>query len=179
MNRSVKDIYWLAGLLEGEGSFGILSNGSNPVIYLQMNDYDIVFKVRSLMCKHYAIGIRSRQPNDSYVYRVHGNIAIQWMMTLYPLMGKRRKEKITEILNLWKNHRGNKYYEYGDRCRQGHLITKLNSRDTPGGGLRCRLCTLIYKDSPNSAVRRMLIAHLKEEEAKLVSHLESNQTSIN
>jgi len=44
-----KDLYWLAGLLEGEGSFGATKDGAYPNVCLKMNDKDVVFKAHKLL----------------------------------------------------------------------------------------------------------------------------------
>ncbi len=36
MKISIKDIAWVAGILEGEGSFGLTNNGKSPSIWLGM-----------------------------------------------------------------------------------------------------------------------------------------------
>lgn len=106
MNKTIKiyDIFYLAGLLEGEGCFGFYNC---PTISLNMTDYEPVNKARNIMYTKCNIRInrRSRKnPNrkDMYVMQVSGQLAIEWMMTMYPLMSPRRKEKIREIIIKWK-----------------------------------------------------------------------------
>src|ERR1051325_8300115 len=94
-----KDIYWLAGLLEGEGSF--IADGRFPKIALKMNDRDVVQRAQELLrpkpyrangnaIKYYedktAIPIRKY-----WFASISGRRAVGWMLTLYPLMGERRK----------------------------------------------------------------------------------------
>lgn len=58
-----KDLYWLAGLLEGESSFQkpMHSEPKYPRLKLSMNDYDIVEKVATFLEENISI---------------HGNILI-------------------------------------------------------------------------------------------------------
>jgi len=101
---SVLDISWLAGLLEGEGSF-VLDHDVYPTIKLASTDLDVVKRARNIMLKSKRFYIERRVLyKDRYSLDIIGNIAIQWMMTLYSLMGLRRKAKILEIINFWKNH---------------------------------------------------------------------------
>lgn len=124
MTRNIKDIIWLAGLLEGEGSFGWYtvdhSNGkrySRASIQLEMCDLDIISRVRDILYEDdYKKGISNlyqrtnrtsydteyKLDKPSYKIAAFSNRAIQWMMTLYPLMGIRRKEKIKEVIIAWK-----------------------------------------------------------------------------
>jgi len=40
-----------------------------------------------------------------YYLKIYQSEAIQWMMTIYSLMGDRRKSKIKEIILIWKSHK--------------------------------------------------------------------------
>lgn len=53
----LKDLYWLAGLLEGEGCFTY--SGSTPMVQLQMTDKDVVERA-SLLLKG-SLGRRTRE----------------------------------------------------------------------------------------------------------------------
>ena len=90
-----RDIIWLAGLLEGEGCFR-LNAGKWPSITLGMCDEDIVVKVATIM--------RSNATHYSNIWatQLSGARAIEWMMTLYPLLGKRRRASISEVIGFWK-----------------------------------------------------------------------------
>jgi hypothetical protein len=91
------DRYWLAGLLEGEGSFlkGPPSAPRYPVLSLQMTDEDVVVRVATMFGRK-----ASRwQPRDqrwlpTYLVRVTGAKAVAWMAALRPLMGQRRQSQI-------------------------------------------------------------------------------------
>lgn len=109
-----QEISWLAGLLEGEGSFFTRrprgdrptrdrrSGGLGPRIFLAMTDRDVVGDAANLL------GVRCHgekaRPGRLPVWRcrVHGNVAAAWMMTLYSLMGIRRRQRIAEVLAAWR-----------------------------------------------------------------------------
>jgi len=103
---AIRDIAWVAGILEGEGSFGLTNNKRTPCIWLSMTDADIVERIRVLIDPSKTIHIHEDQRKESYkpIYRLtlNGTRAIQWMMTIYSLMSIRRKAKIGEVLNIWK-----------------------------------------------------------------------------
>ena len=91
---SLSEIAWLAGLLEGEGCF-TFSKG--PDVVLKMTDKDVVERAASLM----GAKVIARDPKNikwkrTYCASIHGYQAIAWMLTIYPFMGERRKEKIIE-----------------------------------------------------------------------------------
>ena len=91
------DIAWLGGLLEGEGCFQ-LQNKKYPLIVLQMTAEDTVVRAATLMeSKIYRCG-------NIWNARTAGVRAIQWMMTLYPFLGKCRQKKVTKIIRFWREY---------------------------------------------------------------------------
>ena len=89
------EISWLAGLLEGEAWFG-LHKGRNPRISVGMCDEDIITKV-SVMWK-----VNVYRSRNMWITQINGVYAIQWMMTLYPFLGTRRRNVIADIIKFWK-----------------------------------------------------------------------------
>lgn len=99
------ELSWLAGLLEGEGCFGIgKSHGMRPRIDLHMSDEDVVARA----CKLMGIGSYSkreggqdRRPGKRTMFRaaIEGPRAVELMKKLSPLMGERRHAKIEEVLD--------------------------------------------------------------------------------
>lgn len=123
-----EDLYWIAGLLEGEGCFHWAKSDS-PLISLAMTDLDIVTKVRDMMSPDSKISQIERTENRKTLYRfkVYGGSSIEWMKLLYPLMGIRRRGKINEILDLWSNNR---------QLRSERVICSHNQNDSR----HCEVC---------------------------------------
>ncbi len=107
------EIAWLAGLLEGEACFiWMESKGYGyPRIHVEMTDADVMARVHSYLAKglprnHLTSYTPKRKDGRNYqkVYRVviAGRRAAEWMMTLRPLLGERRRAKIDECLAKWK-----------------------------------------------------------------------------
>lgn len=98
---AIKDIAWVAGLLEGEGCFS--SNKGQPCIQINMVDLDTIEKIRGIINPNIKICIIEK-PNKQVQYKitVGGSLAIQWMMTIYSLMSKRRQMKIKETFDNWE-----------------------------------------------------------------------------
>ena len=100
-----QQIHWIAGILEGEGCFfGGWSGGIN--IRLVMTDKDVVDRVADFFGSKVSISDRTKklpQWKEAYKTQVGGLKAAQWMMIIYSLMGIRRKEKIEELLKIWKS----------------------------------------------------------------------------
>lgn len=98
----IKQLYWAAGLIEGEGCFvNDCAKGSNYFrIVVVMTDKDIIDRLKSI----FNFGkIREKKKQQEYhktqfIWEVSKQIeVIGLMMTLLPLMGERRKDKIKKI----------------------------------------------------------------------------------
>lgn len=100
---SIKDIAWLAGLLEGEGYFCISGRKSiRLMIAIRMTDLDIIRKVSKLFnCQIQFKRKASSKWKAVYCAEAYGDKAISWAMTIYSLMGDRRKAKIREMIKIW------------------------------------------------------------------------------
>jgi len=106
-NMEDKDLYWLAGWLEGEGSFvGKSGNQTKCGIVGACTDEDVIIRVASLFESSYVKSNRrsNDKPHWKDVYKtsIHGNRAKILMLKLYPLMGKRRQEQITKVVNSYQ-----------------------------------------------------------------------------
>ena len=105
-----QQLSWVAGLLEGEGCFIKYAIKSSKYITsavtLEMTDEDIIKRYKSYINN---LGIitttktlrrhRSINLKPSYCLRVNGFKANKLMKLVLPFMGKRRSNKIKEILN--------------------------------------------------------------------------------
>jgi hypothetical protein len=103
---SIKDIHWAAGLLEGEGCFYERKPPHfQPQVVCNMIDETPIRKLFFLfggkLSPKWVDERLSRQPQLEW--RVYGSRAIGIMMTLYPLLCRRRQLKIEEMLKNWKS----------------------------------------------------------------------------
>jgi hypothetical protein len=90
-------MYWLAGLLEGEGTFiaGPPSAPRTPAVQVSMVDRDILDRVAALLdCTVTVVPARREGWRTAYCACVRGPRAVEWMRRLRPLMGSRRQEQI-------------------------------------------------------------------------------------
>jgi hypothetical protein len=104
---STADIAWAAGLIEGEGSFAMA--GRTPKIAVNMIDRDIIERLAVIL------GGRVYGPYDrSHVNLAHhpiwrtqvnGPSSAGWMMTLFALLGIRRREQVRRTLGDWRSMR--------------------------------------------------------------------------
>jgi hypothetical protein len=95
------ELHWLAGLLEGEGSFmaGPPSNPRMPVISVHMTDEDVMARLGRIFArKVYMVMPRNPRWRTTYQVRVQGGNAVRWMTLLRPLMGARRQAQIDRAI---------------------------------------------------------------------------------
>lgn len=94
---------WLAGLLEGEGTFTTTRAGNHlyPVIALKMVSKDVVERAAQMLETTNVHSERPRDPSWSVTQRlaVSGAAAAVWMQRLRPLMGERRRAAIDAALD--------------------------------------------------------------------------------
>lgn len=148
----IRDIAWLAGLLEGEGCFSTATSKS-PIIQLAMCDRDVVEHAARLF------GAKRRPKSHDHpgrwkpqwVTAVYGNRAAGWMMTLYPLLARRRRQKIRAILAVWRTYVA--HQKEREFCKRGHRLAAenvLRAQWTDARGVvhhearRCRECHNAY-----------------------------------
>lgn len=135
-----RSIAWLAGILEGEGSF---ARGSYARIDLAMTDLDVVRRAADIMGVDRVYEEPIPGQKTRYRFGVYGRPAAAWMMTLWPLMGGRRRERIAEQLLKWRATPP--LPRDRTHCPQGHPYSPENTYvGTQAGGTqrrrRCRIC---------------------------------------
>jgi len=97
-----KDLYWLAGWLEGEGSFlkGPPSSPTTLGISAVSTDFDTITKVANLLeTKIYQVKKEKDHYKDVWVCRLNALPARRLMIKLKPLMSIRRQLQIENALS--------------------------------------------------------------------------------
>lgn len=133
-------IAWIAGLLEGEGSFGIDRRSAkryenskappSPFIKIAMVDEDVIARISTLLDKPYylpsRLTVRGKQ-----VYQLHigEKKKVLWVLQrIRPYMGIRRGEMIDECISLL--HEWEKWVEGGGRSEQATYANKMRNQKT-------------------------------------------------
>ena len=101
-----EDKAWLAGLVEGEGSFTYQlqpSGGARlpyPIFGMRMTDLDVMERASSLIGgKLY--GPYVRKPHKTFWdCRIYGPKAVRFALDMFAHMGQRRREQIANLLEL-------------------------------------------------------------------------------
>lgn len=95
-------LYWLAGLLEGEGTFlhGPPSSPTVPVIRVEMTDLDVIERIGAI----FARTVQRHRPREahykpSYSTTLKGASAVHFMRLLRPVLGVRRQEQIDAAMS--------------------------------------------------------------------------------
>lgn len=99
-----EDIHWLAGLIEGEACFSPTQTPQGkvyPRLPLGMKDHDVLLRAARLLGK-YPRQWENHKTKPFYMLQVSGRRAVEWMMTLYPLLGRRRQAQIFHVLAGWR-----------------------------------------------------------------------------
>jgi hypothetical protein len=94
---STETVAWLAGLLEGEGSFmtGPPSEPRSPVLVISMTDLDVIARVAAIFgVKVQRARQRDKRWKDAWAARVRGRGAVELMLVVRPHMGERRRAQI-------------------------------------------------------------------------------------
>lgn len=118
------DVVWLAGLLEGEGSFD-LQRGRYPRVRLAMTDRDVVGRAATLFGS--SIRLTLRVPHKpTWHAEIQGERAVEVMRAVLPFMGARRSQRIAEVLSAhaFRNARSEVGAAYGrDLTRPPGLLS--------------------------------------------------------
>lgn len=95
------EIYWLAGIIEGEGT--IVSNNGYPRIKVFMTDKDVIERVSKLLkSKVNGPYMNNKSIKPVYGATLCGKKAHGVLMTIYSILGVRRQEKIKEVLGAYQ-----------------------------------------------------------------------------
>ena len=128
-------IAWIAGLLEGEGYFGIDRRSSkryansktpaSPFIKIAMVDEDIIARLSNYLDKPYYLPTRLTNKGKQ-VYQLHigERKKVLWLLQrIRPYLGERRGAKVDECLSLlseWEE-----WVEKGGRSEQASYANKM------------------------------------------------------
>jgi len=100
-SREACDRAWIAGLLEGEGSFIANQSArfSYPVIKVEMCEQEVIARAAHLLdTRVWVVPPGTEGWRPTYVAQIAGHRAAEWMRTLRPYMGLRRTAAIDAAL---------------------------------------------------------------------------------
>ncbi len=100
MKLQESELYWLAGLLEGEAYFHPKTDKVSVGIAIEMTDEDIIQRVCKLIGNTYC-KVKKREIHHKQAYKttIRGRRAFELMLIIQPIMGERRKQRIQECID--------------------------------------------------------------------------------
>jgi hypothetical protein len=97
------NLAWVAGIIEGEGSFMVKHRGNSPTaeVSISMTDEDVLLRVQRVtgLGRLYGPYVRGRSKPTWYWRISRINDCILFGELMWPLMGQRRK---AQIETMWK-----------------------------------------------------------------------------
>lgn len=94
-----RDLYWIAGLFEGEASFYPMTDKYPLGFQIEMTDLDVIEKICNIIGTKYCLPkIRESHHKQSYRTTLRGLPALNIMIQILPIMGNRRTIKIQECI---------------------------------------------------------------------------------
>jgi hypothetical protein len=97
-------IAWIAGILEGEGSFIVKAHGGGIVVCCTMTDLDVLERIQEFAGG--TIYERKKQKEhhkQSWVWRVNGKKAYYITKQVLPYLLARRREKARKMMRVHEN----------------------------------------------------------------------------
>jgi|SRR6185369_2741093 len=96
---TVKEIAWVAGIIEGEGC--IRFNGT-PKITIKMCDKDIIERLAKIFGKPvYSHLSNNKIYSSQYAVYVTSVSAVEWMFTVYSFLGIRKRKQVDDAIRRW------------------------------------------------------------------------------
>ena len=151
-NFLVKEIYWAAGFIEGEGTFYFDKRVAS--IRVPQVESEPLKRLKDVFGGnwYHRKSFSNPKHHTQWVYRCDGKRGVGLAMTLYPLMSKKRQAQIKKMLDLWRVypslrpkacHRGHEYVD-GSYWSYKRWSNESNSETT----MRvCKECSkLRYRD---------------------------------
>jgi len=142
---SVKEIYWVAGFLEGEGYFGYQNSSTIRIVAAQTST-DPLLRLQNLFGgKIYSIKRKAGEAGQTvHKWYLNGPMAAGLCMTIYALMSSKRKEQIGTALRAWLARKVHSLLN--PNCSSGHRLIEENTYISSYDGRKRRQCKECYKN---------------------------------
>lgn len=132
----MRELYWAAGFLEGEGSFITRSNTNSVVVTAVQKEKEPLERLQRL----FSCG-SMRKDKSCWVWAVSSYQALGIAMTLWPLMSTRRQVAIEKMILVSKR---TKYVHIPQQlrvyCKRGHKLSEVGYYR--GNKAECRVCAI-------------------------------------
>lgn len=100
------EIGWIAGFLEGEGNFTLVGpNRSTPRVSASQVDLGPIDRLHDRFGGNAQLIKREGNRSDIWVWYCPSSESVQIMMTIWSLVGTKRRKEIEGVLEGWKTAR--------------------------------------------------------------------------
>jgi predicted outer membrane lipoprotein len=137
----IKELYWAAGFLEGEGTFSWRKKPNNQfAIYANQVDPESLYRLKQHWGGSIYGPLKRTNPRHQpfFAWYLGGPNAAAFAMMIYSLMTGRRQEKIKFALAEWRkvpfDGRRREHCKYGHSLADARIIN---------GSRHCRSCALL------------------------------------
>src|SRR5690349_5515236 len=116
-------ITWLAGLFEGEGSFGF-SHGKPKQLKIHMTDLDVLERVQEWFGGTISATTKQQEHwKDSWLWQIGGSAGLELAKQIRPYLLGRRQQRCDEFISLFRTQQ--EYNAERARRKQQHLTEAL------------------------------------------------------
>ena len=138
---SLNDLYWVAGFLEGEGSF--CKNGGTICVSASQVQKEPIDRLKKLLGGGLNVFSAKNVKGSMYHrWQLYGKKAESLMKMLFPIMSPKRQNQISSALAWYASRPGCNYVRVRKtHCYRGHLYSPENTYTNPKGKRECRECS--------------------------------------
>lgn len=161
-------LLWLAGVLEGEGTFlkPIPSSPRRPIVSCRMTDFDVV----NLVAKGFGMSVQANAKGHhrtEFATCLRGSRAAELMRTLRPVMSRRRQQAIDRALRNYRAPIRKLNFEIAEEIRRraadGETISSLaRSHNVSRPTVRAVLNGRFYSEPKDGSPWMRLFPHLSD-----------------
>ena len=169
MEAWIRELYWAAGFLEGEGYFTGKGIGkSSHRVGAGQRDKECLERLQRIFggSIYFAHGNPEKNITSMHAWQLSDIASRGVMMTLYSLLSERRKESIRACLMTWKSHipQMGLHARLKTHCIRGHLLSGDNMRryQDKGNVRICIACKAMHSKA-QAATRKRQRNAMKEE----------------
>ena len=143
----LKDIYWAAGFIDGEGWFA--NQKCMASMRAKQNSPELLYRLQKIFGGNvdpaYTVKSGRYKGKKIAAYYLGTEKAAGALMTLYPIMSTKRQAEIRKVLQVWKSKplRSCKVISLFGKCAKGHdwIPTNITIRKESNKTIKqCRLC---------------------------------------
>ena len=145
MKLSAKDLGWVAGFIEGEGTFGWA--GTTPTVSAAQVQYWPLERMKAL-CGGSIITLKRKEVVGQIYFRwyIYGVGATELIKLIYPLLSPRRQEQ-AKVVYTKRYQQVNAPKLIKTICKHGHLWIKKNIYTFKKDGRQiCKICARGWRE---------------------------------